>query len=435
MTTLAILWDVENGIQLTDNITIRYYTLLFVVAFIVGLRLMKHMFRQESIDPKMVDSLLTYVFLGTILGARLGHVFFYDWAYYKTHLLEAILPVKFSPFQFVGYRGLASHGAAIGIIISAYYFSKKVSKRPTLWILDRIVIVVALAASLIRLGNLFNSEIIGSKTDMPWGFQFVKASHLVDPMIPRHPSQIYELLMFIIIFAILYSLYRKGGKYKQHGFLFGLFLILTFASRFGVEFFKEVQKNFENDMSLKMGQWLSIPLVAIGIYYVSQARKASATAMIAILSLATLASCSEPKAKTKTPKPTLAKEYFLKEGELTVFTQRGKSHDFDIEIADNMRQRTNGLMYRKVMKANHGMLFIMEREATQKFWMKNTYISLDIIYINTTGVIVDIIHSAKPFDLDLPMSKPALYAFEINGGLSKKMGIAVGDKIEWKRTQ
>ena len=435
MNTLTILWDVNNGIKLGESITIRFYTLMFVIAFIVGIRIMRWVFKNEGEDPKKVDQLLTYMFVGTILGARLGHVFFYDWAYYKSHLLEAILPFRFSPeFEFTGYRGLASHGAAIGIIISCYYFSKKVSKKPTLWILDRIVLAVALAASCIRIGNLFNSEIIGNKTSVPWGFQFVKADYLVDPMIPRHPTQIYESLSFLLIFAVLFFLYKKGGDYRKHGFLFGMFLILTFSFRFGIEFFKEVQKNFENDMSLKMGQILSIPLVAVGFYYVTKAKKKVNNLAIVAMGLVLVSSCSEPRNSQSTPKPSLSKEYFLKEGELTIHQKNGKKLHFDIEIADNMRQRANGLMFRKIMKANHGMLFIMESEEIQKFWMKNTYIPLDILFINKEGVIVDILPQAQPFDLDLRRSKhPAKLVLELNGGTAKKMGITEGDSIDWKR--
>ena len=219
------------------------------------------------------DKLWLYVAIATIVGARLGHCIFYDWAYYSQHPLEMILPVRFSPeFKFTGYQGLASHGAAIGIIAGLWYYSRKVSKKSIFWILDRAVIPIALAGFFIRTGNLMNSEIVGLPTNMPWGFRFMN-SDLPNPELPRHPAQLYEAICYLFSFFVLMYLYWRTNVKKKMGFIFGAFLILIFSARFIIEFVKEVQEPWEAGMALNMGQILSIPFILAGIFMLWYSKK------------------------------------------------------------------------------------------------------------------------------------------------------------------
>jgi prolipoprotein diacylglyceryl transferase len=191
---------------------------------------------------------------GTVIGARLGHCLFYNPEYYLSNPIEIFK---------VWEGGLASHGAAIGILTAIYLFAKKKKNYPMLWTLDRIVIVVALAGTFIRLGNLFNSEIIGTPTEVSWAFVFTAVDD-----IPRHPAQLYESIAYFIIFLILLFIYYKGIEKNKNGLLFGLFLLLVFTFRFFVEFLKENQSGFEESLVLNMGQLLSIPFVIVGIVFI-----------------------------------------------------------------------------------------------------------------------------------------------------------------------
>lgn len=266
MLSFFINWDVSPEIFNLGGISIRYYGLLFALAFILGYKVEEKMFKSEGLSQVWLDKLWLYVAIATIIGARLGHCIFYDWAYYSEHPLEMILPVRFTPeFKFTGFQGLASHGAAIGIIAGLWYYSKKVSKKSIFWILDRAVIPIALAGVFIRLGNLMNSEIVGLPTTMFWGFQFIH-SGMEDPMLPRHPAQLYEAICYLFSFGVLMYLYWKTNVKQYQGYIFGMFLILIFAARFLIEFMKENQEAFENDMMLNMGQWLSIPFVLVGVF-------------------------------------------------------------------------------------------------------------------------------------------------------------------------
>jgi prolipoprotein diacylglyceryl transferase len=298
---LNIVWNPSEGIDL-GFFVIRFYSLMFVIAFGLGWYIMKNIFDREGESIEKLDSLFIWTVLATLIGARLGHVFFYDWEYYRNHLLEIFLPFRFSPnFEFTGYQGLASHGAAISIIIAMYFYSKNVLKRPQLWILDRVVIPVASGAIFVRLGNFFNSEIIGHETTSAFGIKFVKdqfspieavnATHIqnskeaykaiaTDPkfaslleQVPtRHPTQLYEA--FCYVFAILFFLYWKTNKRKRPGYLFGMFLILLFSVRMVVESMKESQGGFESALGLlTTGQWLSIPFILVGLYFVFTAEK------------------------------------------------------------------------------------------------------------------------------------------------------------------
>jgi len=246
-----IHWNVDPEIFHIGIISIRYYSLLFMLSFIVGIYIFQWVYKRENKPKEALDPLLIYMLLGTVIGARLGHCLFYDASYYLSH------PIKI--FK-VWEGGLASHGAAIGILLSLYLFSRKHPDQPFLWLVDRIVITVALAGSFIRLGNLFNSEIIGKPADVPWSFVFERVDN-----IPRHPTQIYESIAYFIIFVILFRIYKKYGSATPRGYLLGLFLVLVFGFRFFVEFLKENQVAFESGMALNMGQILSIPAVIGGI--------------------------------------------------------------------------------------------------------------------------------------------------------------------------
>ena len=270
MTFAIVTWDVNPEILRIGNFAIRWYGLLFASGFLFGYLLFQKMFKNEGIKEDVLDKLTIYAALGTIIGARLGHCLFYEPAQYLRHPIDILK---------VWEGGLASHGAAIGILLSLWLFVRK-ARKPYLWVLDRIVIVTALAGAMIRLGNLMNSEIYGNETTLPWGFVFLRNNE----MAPKHPTQIYEALAYLIIFVILYRIYwrKKPGEFIQ-GSVFGLFLIMVFTFRFFVEYIKEDQVAFESGMSLNMGQWLSIPFVLGGIallvYSIRKHRLAAASAL------------------------------------------------------------------------------------------------------------------------------------------------------------
>ena len=256
-----ISWHVNPEIFHIGHFAIRWYGLLFALSFYFGYLIINQMFKKEGVPQKVLDQLTTYMLIGTVIGARLGHVLFYEPAWYFSHPLDILK---------IWEGGLASHGAAIGILLALWIFSKK-SKRPFLWTIDRIVIVVALSGLLIRTGNLMNSEIFGKPTSLPWGFIF---EHYDE--VPRHPTQIYEGFSYLAIFLFLLNYYyRKNGAPTQ-GVCFGIFLIATFTMRFLIEFLKEPQVGFESKMVLNMGQLFSIPLILLGIgilIWIKQKRK------------------------------------------------------------------------------------------------------------------------------------------------------------------
>jgi phosphatidylglycerol:prolipoprotein diacylglycerol transferase len=299
----ALVWNPSEGIDL-GFFMIRYYSLMFVIAFGLGWYIMKHIFVREGETIEKLDSLFIWTVLATLAGARLGHVFFYDWEYFRNNLLEIFLPVKFEPsFHFTGFQGLASHGAAIGIIVAMYFYSKNILQKPQLWILDRIVIPVASGAIFVRIGNFFNSEIIGKETTSSFGIKFIRdyfsprdavnATQIPDPnqaykaiatdpkfatlleQVPaKHPTQLYEAFCYIFVFAILFFLYWKTKARKKSGYLFGLFLALLFSVRIVVESVKESQGGFESALGLlSTGQWLSIPFILTGFYFVLTAKQ------------------------------------------------------------------------------------------------------------------------------------------------------------------
>jgi phosphatidylglycerol:prolipoprotein diacylglycerol transferase len=305
--SLSITWNSEGAFHL-GPITLRLYSLMFVVAFGLGWIIMKKIFDRENEPVEKLDKLFIYTLVATLLGARLGHVFFYDWDYFSRHPEEILLPFKFRPeFEFTGFAGLASHGAAIAIIIAVIWYSKKVIHRPVLWVLDRIVIPVTSGGIFVRLGNFFNSEILGSKTspEMATAVRFIrgednlgrreamsitkqadvnKAYELIekDPRfadtlatIPfRHPAQLYEAICYVFVFLVIFYMYWKTPARKYHGLIFGVFLVLLWTVRFVVEFVKESQGGFEGENPVLLtGQWLSIPFILAGLYLILTSKK------------------------------------------------------------------------------------------------------------------------------------------------------------------
>lgn len=275
MNFLSIIWDPSLGIDLGFFI-IRWYSLMFVAAFIIGLRLMKKIYIEENINLEKLDTLFMYTFIAMLVGMRFGEVFFYSWDYYKNNLLEIILPLKRAAgetaifglvegWKFTGYTGFASHGAAIAIILSMYWYSRKHLNKSLLFILDRMSIVCALGAAFVRIGNFFNSEIYGKPTGSNFGVIFKNSDA---EMLPRHPTQLYEALCYLILFFVLWRFYWKTDKKQKTGFLFGVFMIGLWSARFFIEFFKEAQVDGREDwiLSLNTGQVLSIPLILIGLW-------------------------------------------------------------------------------------------------------------------------------------------------------------------------
>ena len=263
MLFLSIDWDPSIELVKIGSFAVRYYSLMFVIAFVLGLQIMKKIFNREGVSLEKLDSLFIYTVIATLLGARIGHFLFYDTAFLFSNPLEVLLPVKFNPFQFTGYQGLASHGAAIGIIIAMYFYSKKVIQKPMLWILDRIVVPVASGAIFVRIGNLMNSEIIGKPTGTDYGFVFKQLGE----DFPRHPTQLYEAFGYLITFVVLWYVYWKTDKREKLGYLFGLFMVFLWSVRLIVEFFKEAQVDQRGDWDLNTGQLLSIPMILVGFYF------------------------------------------------------------------------------------------------------------------------------------------------------------------------
>ncbi len=275
---LSIDWNPSPILFQLGPVAIRYYSLMFVVAFLLGIFIEKKLYKNDKVSVELVDSLFIYTVIATLLGARLGDVFFYSWGYYKDHLLEILLPVKFNPFQFTGFRGLASHGAAIGIVIAMFLYKKyKLPEKSILWILDRVVIPVAIGGSFVRIGNLMNSEIVGKYTGTDFGFIFHRHYDEVLKAFdtaPRYPTQIYEALSYSLVFVILWFIYWKTDKRIKEGYLFGVFMVLLWSVRFIIEFFKIAQLEERQQWSLNTGQWLSIPMILVGFYFIFRKRKA-----------------------------------------------------------------------------------------------------------------------------------------------------------------
>lgn len=312
-----MIWNPSIGIDI-GVFTIRFYSIMFIIAFGLGWYIMKPIFKRDNLPLEKLDNVFMYTVIATLLGARLGQVFFYDWKYFKNHPIEILLPIRENPeatlfgfingYEFTGFAGLASHGAAIVIIIAMVIIKKKkIIDKPLLWILDRIVIPVASGAIFVRIGNYFNSEIIGKPTtetsflatkfirgeDTLNGYEATRLTQISDVdlaykaietnpqfseilnAIPyRYPAQLYEAIGYVFVFGILFFLYWKTKARNKQGFLFGMFLILLWTVRFLVEYVKESQGGFENALGLfSTGQWLSIPFIIAGLYFAIKAKK------------------------------------------------------------------------------------------------------------------------------------------------------------------
>jgi len=265
MNLLFIEWNADPTIITLLGFSIRWYGLCFALAFLSGFQVVSYIFKKEGRPVEQADQLLLYTMVGTVVGARMGHYFFYEFPLLMADPVRFFVQMITPPFS-----GLASHGAAIGLFIAFYLYTKKNVGQSYLYVTDRIVIVAALAGFFIRFGNLMNSEIIGKPTDLPWGFKFLRdlefnPSGLAAFVVPRHPSQLYEALSCLLLFFILLYLWNLKKEKTQEGVMTGIFMIFVFTLRFFYEFLKENQSSFENGLALNMGQILSIPAVLFGL--------------------------------------------------------------------------------------------------------------------------------------------------------------------------
>ncbi|GAB1855785.1 prolipoprotein diacylglyceryl transferase [Flavobacteriaceae bacterium MHTCC 0001] len=296
MYALKFDWNPVTGIDIVGNVKLHFYSLMWIIAFVLGLYIMKRIYTREKINLEYLDPMFIYVVLSTMLGARLGHVLFYQSELISDDFFSIFLPFKFKGgFEFTGFQGLASHGAAIGVVIGMYLYRRKYKYKSLLWILDRLVIPVASGAVFVRIGNFINSEIIGKTSDdFALGVRFIQdyynkyevvrktgikdvqdaynavanTPELLNAVPYRHPAQLYESFCYIFVFIILWYFYSKTPKKDQTGFLFGLFLVFLWSIRFVIEWFKEPQGDeYINWFGLNTGQWLSIPLILVGLYF------------------------------------------------------------------------------------------------------------------------------------------------------------------------
>ena len=263
-----IVWNIRpeifilpDDLPVVGGFSVRWYGLLFAISFILGYIIVQKMFKKEGVPIKVLDELATYMIIFTVVGARLGHCLFYEPDYYLAHPLDILK---------IWEGGLASHGAAVGILIGLYFFSKRY-KMHYLWILDRVVIAVTLAGFLIRMGNLMNSEIFGDVTTLPWGFVFVRYFG-EGYQLAHHPTQIYEAIGYLFLFVFLYRYYWKHNGAPAEGAIFGYFLVVLWTIRFFIEFIKLPQVDFENTMILNMVQLLSIPFIIVGAILLYRSR-------------------------------------------------------------------------------------------------------------------------------------------------------------------
>lgn len=274
--TQFIIWDPSKGLQI-GSFTLHYYSLMFVIAFGLGYFLMKKMFEIDGVDLKYLEPLFTWTLIGTILGARLGHVIFYQPELFKEDFWSVFLPIQTNPtFKFTGFSGLASHGAALALILTTLYYSYKIIKKNPFWVYDRLGIVVAIGGAFVRIGNFLNSEIIGKEisSSSPFAVLFPQQSRDYGLTVPRYPSQLFEAAGYVLLFILLWYLYRKTDKKKQQGWLFGLFFILLWSIRFFVEFLKEPQGDeMISFAGLDTGQILSIPFIIAGILIMIYSKK------------------------------------------------------------------------------------------------------------------------------------------------------------------
>lgn len=260
-----IHWNTDPEIINILGLSLRYYGVLFAGGIVLCIYILKWIFKRENISLDKLDTLTLYGVIGIFVGARLGHCLFYDPSYYFDHPLEMLLPIQQEgngEYKFTGYQGLASHGGAAGLIIALILYSRK-TLEPIINTIDLMGIVAPLGSCFIRLGNLMNSEIIGFPTNVPWAFIFEREDNL-----PRHPAQLYEAIAYLIIFAIIFYLYKTNRNKLRNGFFFGISISLIFIARFFIEFVKMRQVPFEEQMQFDMGQLLSIPFILFGVGFV-----------------------------------------------------------------------------------------------------------------------------------------------------------------------
>ena len=252
-------WNVNPILIQIGPLTVRWYGVFFAAAFLVGYWIMRAIYRREGADLASLDRLLLYMLLGAVLGARVGHVLFYDPHYYAAHPLEIVK---------IWEGGLASHGGTVGILVALYLFTRRAGGPPYLWLLDRVAIPTALGGALIRMGNFFNSEIVGTPTSGWWGVVFDRVDSL-----PRHPVQLYEAVAYGLIFLVLLSIYRHRAPTLPAGRLLGLFLLLVFSARVLLEFVKTPQADYEAGFVLTVGQLLSFPFILVGFGLIVRTRR------------------------------------------------------------------------------------------------------------------------------------------------------------------
>lgn len=260
-----ITWNVSPEIftvnPLGFEITIAWYGFLFALGFIIGQQILFYVFNKDGKPASDVELLTIYAVIATVIGARLGHFLFYEWESLLSAPWEWVKNMVTPPFS-----GLASHGATIGILLALYLYSRKKADQSFLWVVDRVVITVSLGGAFIRLGNLLNSEIYGTPTDVPWAFLFVRETDpKLLPIVPRHPTQIYEALFCLFLLALTFYLWKYRRHFIPEGFISGIFIVLLFSFRLSIEFLKVDQVGFESGMVLNMGQLLSIPAIIAGI--------------------------------------------------------------------------------------------------------------------------------------------------------------------------
>ena len=260
-----IHWHPDPEIFNVLGLPIRYYGLFFVSGLLLCISILRWIYKRENISVGHLDTLSVYAMIGIIAGARLGHCLLYEPAYFLSNPLEIFLPFTMLPgegMRFIGYQGLASHGGAFGLMMALFFYARK-TKHRMMDAIDLIAVVAALAGGCIRLGNLMNSEIIGIPTTKPWGFIFEREDD-----VPRHPAQLYEAILYFIIFAIMIFLYKHKRAHLKNGSFFGLILVLVFIARFIIEFYKENQVGFEDGMLFNMGQLLSLPYIIVGLGFI-----------------------------------------------------------------------------------------------------------------------------------------------------------------------
>lgn len=261
-----IHWTIDPEIVNINGFSLRYYGMLFAGGILLCGGVLKWIFKNENISQDKLDTLTIYGVIGIVLGARLGHCLFYDPSYYLEHPIEILLPIQLNEngeYKFTGFLGLASHGGAVGLIIALILYSRK-TQESILNTVDLIGVVAPLGGCFIRLGNLMNSEMIGFPTDVPWAFIFEREDNL-----PRHPAQLYEAISYLLIFFLIFYLYKTNRPKLQNGFFFGLSISLIFIARFFIEFVKERQVSFEEQMVFDMGQLLSVPFILVGVAFVA----------------------------------------------------------------------------------------------------------------------------------------------------------------------